>query len=90
MSDPVSPAGPINPVDPLADARTHARDLPPESRTAADSTFEAQRLGQSGAKRGLKGGTPVLDEAKAAYLGTEWSGRSDRRLAAGKMTKTDI
>jgi hypothetical protein len=67
---------------------THARDLPPEA--ASDSVFAAQMMGQTGAKRGLKGGPPVLDEAKAAYLGTEWSGASDRRLAAGKMTKTDV
>jgi len=77
-------------IVPAGPARTHAQELSPETRSAADSTFAAQVLGQAGRKRGLKGGAPVLDEAKAAYLETEWSGPSDRRLAVGKMTKTDV
>ncbi|MHB8285959.1 MAG: hypothetical protein ACYDD1_14955 [Caulobacteraceae bacterium] len=71
-------------------AKTHSRDVPPESAGAAESAFAAQIMGQTGRKRGLKGGAPVLDEAKAAYMVTEWSGPSDRRLPLGKMTKTDI
>jgi hypothetical protein len=88
--DRLTGASPSTAVVPIGPVTTHARDLPPEASKAPDSAFAAQMMGQAGRKRGLKGGAPVLDEAKAAYLETEWSGRSDRRLAAGKMTKTDI
>lgn len=81
---------PSTAVVPAGPARSHAQDLPPGGAGAADSGFAAQMMGQTGRKRGLKGGPPVLDEAKAAYLETEWSGPSDRRLAAGKVTKTDV
>jgi hypothetical protein len=70
------PAGPIT---------THEQTPPP-----GDSAFAAQLLGQSGRKRGLKGGQPVLVGARSAYLEAEFSGPSDRRVAVGKITKTDI
>ena len=54
------------------------------------AAFVAQQMGQAGQKRGLRGGAPVLDAARAAYLGTEYSGASERRPAAGKAAKTDI
>ncbi len=54
----------------------------------ADAVFAAQLIGQTGQKRGLKGGPPVLEEARSTYLETEWSGPSDRRLRAGRITKT--
>ena len=47
-------------------------------------------MGQSGQKRGLRGGPPVLDAARSAYLGTEYSGAAERRPVAGKAAKTDI
>ena len=59
----------------------------PESGAAA---FAAQQMGQTGQKRGLRGGAPVLDAARAAYLGTEYSGAAERRPLAGKAAKTDI
>ncbi|MDQ1155043.1 hypothetical protein [Brevundimonas sp. SORGH_AS_0993] len=59
----------------------------PEPVTAA---FVAQQIGQGGQKRGLRGGAPVLDAARAAYLGTEYSGAAERRPPAGKSTKTEI
>lgn len=60
----------------------------PEPRKGA--SVEAQILGQDGQKRGLRGGKPVLDQARSAYLGAEWSGRADRRPRQGVITKTEI
>jgi hypothetical protein len=54
------------------------------------SAFAAQMIGQTGAKKGLKGGPPVLDAARGSYLGTEYSGSGDRRPKPGKTTRTDI
>ena len=53
------------------------------------AVFEAQLIGQVGQKRGLRGGPPVLKSARSAYLGTEWSGKSDRRPPKGLFSKTD-
>ena len=44
-----------------------------------DAAFEAQLLGQPGVKRGLRGGQPVLDHARSAYLEAEYSGPAERR-----------
>jgi hypothetical protein len=60
---------------------------PPEPGAAA---FDAQLYGQGGQKRGLRGGKPVLDLARATYLETEWSGPADRRPAKGMLTKTRV
>lgn len=57
---------------------------------AATAAIDAQILGQAGQKRGLRGGKPVLDQARSAYLGTEWSGAADRRPKRGLLTKTEI
>ncbi|MFN7108138.1 MAG: hypothetical protein ACK4MY_07960 [Brevundimonas sp.] len=54
------------------------------------AAFVAQQMGQSGQKRGLRGGPPVLDAARSAYLGTEYSGAAERRPVAGKAAKTEI
>ena len=54
------------------------------------AAFAAQGLGQSGQKRGLKGGAPVLDAARTTYLGREYSGRHDRRPSPGRSRKTEI
>ena len=55
------------------------------AQAARTQTFEAHVLGQSGQRRGLKGGQPVLDAARAAYLDAEWRGAGDRRLPAGTL-----
>ena len=47
--------------------------------------YTAQLLGQDGARRGLRGGRPVLDQAHSAYLGSEWSGSADRRRPLGLL-----
>ena len=54
------------------------------------SAVEAQILGQEGVKRGLRGGKPVLDQARSAYLGAEYSGAADRRPKSGLITKTQL
>jgi hypothetical protein len=58
-----------------------------ESGAAA---FVAQQMGQRGQKRGLKGGPPVLDAARTAYLGTEYSGQAERRPVIGTARKTEV
>lgn len=57
---------------------------------APTSAVEAQLLGQDGQKRGLRGGKPVLDQARTAYLETEYSGAADRRPRRGLITKTEL
>jgi hypothetical protein len=47
-------------------------------------------LGQSGQRRGIKGGPPVLDAARSTYLGAEHSGAAERRPLPGKARDTDV
>jgi len=56
-----------------------------QTQVRGDQAFVAQVLGQGGQKRGLRGGKPVLDAARAAYLDAEWRGPGDRRLPAGAL-----
>jgi len=74
--DPASP-------DPASPAATTA-SLDPSA------AFAAQMMGQTGQRRGLKGGPPVLDAARATYLEAEYSGEKNRRPVAGLVKKTDI
>ena len=72
---------------------TFVRDeqpAPPPPRRGAFATFAAHLMGQSGQKRGLRGGQEVLDTARSTYLGTEYSGTADRRPRAGLIKKTEI
>jgi len=62
----------------------------PEPEKTPDAAFEAQLLAQGGQKRGLKGGKEVLDHAREAYLGTEYSGAADRRPRPGLVKKTEV
>ncbi len=57
---------------------------------AGSSAFTAQRLGEGGQRRGLRGGAPVIRTAREAYLEAEWSGASDRRMAKGGLTRKRI
>jgi hypothetical protein len=66
---------------------TTAEQLPPADPAAA---FAAQMMGQTGQRRGLKGGPPVLNAARATYLEAEYSGENDRRPPAGILKKTDL
>ncbi len=68
-------------------------DAPPPReppRREGFAAFAAHVMGQSGQKRGLRGGQEVLDTARSTYLGTEYSGDSDRRPKAGLLKKTNI
>ena len=72
---------------------TFVRDeqpAPPPPRRGAFAAFAAHLMGQSGQKRGLRGGQEVLDAARSTYLGTEYSGQADRRPKAGLIKKTEI
>jgi len=80
------------PVDEVRD-ETPAPAKPaatPPATEPSPSAFAAQMLGQGGEKRGLKGGPPVLDGARAAYLSAEYAGPGDRRPKPGRATKTDL
>lgn len=59
-------------------------------RASADPAFSAQMLGATGQRRGLKGGAPVLQAARRAYLEREWSGRGDRRAVLGTLAVTRV
>ena len=58
----------------------------PDNRDQA-TAFNAHLYGQDGQKRGLRGGTPVLEAARRAYNTVEWSGRYDRRAPTGLFTR---
>lgn len=77
-------AGAALPV-PVEPARRHAPPSPPP----ADAAFNAQLYG-GGPRRGLKGGSETLENARATYLGAEYSGPNDRRPKAGLIRKTEI
>lgn len=70
------------------DAPPPRREPPPRGQGFA--AFAAHVMGQSGQKRGLRGGQEVLDAARSTYLGTEYSGPADRRPKAGLLKKTNI
>lgn len=71
-------------------AEPPARPAPAPASEASAAAFAAQMLGQIGQRRGLKGGPPVLDAARSAYLGTEHSGAAERRPQPGKAKDTDV
>jgi hypothetical protein len=75
---------------PAGTAEPPARPAPTSLADAGAAAFAAQMMGQSGQRRGLKGGPPVLDAARSAYLGAEHSGASERRPRSGKATDTDV
>lgn len=74
-------------VDQTPDPASPAASTAPADPAAA---FAAQIYGQTGQRRGLKGGPPVLDAARASYLEAEYSGDKDRRPPAGLIKRTDL
>lgn len=72
-----------------------SEDAPPPAAPATatplpgDPAFSAQLLGQTGQRRGLKGGPPVLDAARSGYLKTQHSGPGERRPKPGTVTKSE-
>jgi len=71
-------------------AEAPARPAPTPPADASPAAFAAQMIGQSGQRRGLRGGPPVLGAARNTYLGAEYSGPAERRPKPGKATDTDI
>ena len=67
-----------------------ARPAPTPPSDASAAAYAAQLIGQSGQRRGLKGGPPVLDAARSTYLGNAYSGAAERRPRPGKATDTDV
>jgi hypothetical protein len=63
---------------------------PAVSPLSPPALFAAQVIGQTGQKRGLKGGPPVLDAARSTYLGAEYSGKRDRRPRVGRASQTEV
>jgi hypothetical protein len=79
------------PVGPVVEARRERLGAQSQARAKAKAgAFDAQLLGQDGIKRGLKGGAPVLDAARAAYLDAEYSGEADRRPPVGLLKVKSI
>lgn len=74
------------PADP---AQPPARPAPTPAADASPAAFAAQVMGQSGQRRGLKGGPPVLDAARSSYLGANYSGAAERRPRPGRTRDTD-
>ena len=67
-----------------------AHTVEPPHPAHGGAAIEAQILGQTGARRGLRAGPTFIDSAKHAYNKTEWSGKNDRRAPIGRVTKTDV
>ena len=74
--------------------RAHSTRMPMVVTQPADATsgpratgFTAQVLGQANARRGLRGGRPVLQGARTAYLSTQWRGEDDRRPSPGLLRR---
>ena len=75
---------------PVVIETAHAEEIADPPPAQGYSVFTAQVYGQTGQKRGLRGGQPVIDQARAAYLETEYSGSDDRRPPKGLLRKTEI
>ncbi len=67
-----------------------ARPAPLPTSDGSAAAFAAQVMGQSGQRRGLRGGPPVLDAARSTYLGAEHSGTAERRPRPGRAKDTDV
>ena len=88
---PASTSRDLVPTDfPAEPAAPPARPAPTPPADASPAAFAAQVMGQTGQRRGLKGGPPVLDAARSTYLGNAYSGAAERRPRPGKATDTDI
>ncbi len=75
------------PADP---AEPPARPAPTPPADGGAAVFAAQLMGQSGQRRGIKGGPPIMDAARATYLGAEYAGEAERRPRPGRAKDTDV
>lgn len=83
------------PVEPAQASDVAPDTSPAAARTtpapsAGEAALAAQLMGQSGARKGLKGGPPVLDAARASYLSAQYAGPGDRRPKRGSRGETEI
>jgi hypothetical protein len=62
----------------------------PRSAGASDWVHAAHIFGQTGARRGLRGGRYAIDQAHGAYLHAEWSGSADRRRPLGGLAEGNL
>ena len=63
---------------------------PRGERQGVDAGFATQLMGQDGERRGIRAGTCLFDRARMAYNHIEWSGSFDRRVRAGRTTRTEV
>jgi hypothetical protein len=74
----------------LLNAQPKAEASAASGRRQGYAFFNAQVMGQSGQRRGLRAGPLAIEAAQGAYLEREYSGPSDRRPPAGILTKTAV
>jgi hypothetical protein len=75
---------------PAADVAAAQAPRAPARPYRPPTNLDAHLIAQDNRRRGLRGGQPVLDAARSAYLETEYSGPHDRRHHAGKIARTDV
>ena len=75
------------PGDPATSA---ARTRKARSAATGAAAFAAQILGQGGQRNGIRGGPPVMDAARATYLGAQYSGEQERRPPSGTTKRTKV
>jgi len=71
-------------------ATSAARTRKAGPQTTGAAAFAAQVLGQGGQRNGIRGGPPVMDAARATYLGAQYSGEEERRPPSGTTKRTEI
>ncbi len=81
---------PVNPPAPSPEDASRTERVPAPGEPARTGVFTAQLFGQDGRRRGLRGGQPVIEAARSAYLEAEYSGPNDRRPPKGLLTRTKI
>ena len=81
---------PVDPAPAFNVSITVGPAAPPTTPPRPPTNLDAHLAAQQARVRGLRGGQNVLETARNTYLQTEFSGPDDRRLHAGKITKTHV
>ena len=71
-------------------ATSAARTRKARLQTTGAAAYAAQVLGQGGQRNGIRGGPPVMDAARATYLGAQYSGDEERRPPSGTTKRTEV
>ena len=71
-------------------ATSAARTRKARSAATGAAAYAAQLLGQGGQRNGIRGGPPVMDAARASYLGAQYSGEEERRPPSGTTKRTEV